>query len=175
MGFSLRVIIADDDPEDRQSLKDMLCKLGHDVVAVARNGESLMRQCAMLKPDVVITGPLTPEMYGVDAAAAVYKSRPTPILLYSSRVDPDLIRGAEHKHVSMYLVKPICEEHLQAALKQCHFIVSSGWPAAMRRTTPVGRSPMTYRTVPELAVDARSDAANREWSSPTTCVEFMAD
>jgi len=30
-----------------------------------------------------------------------------------------LVLNAEHKHVFMYLVKPICQEHLQAALKAC--------------------------------------------------------
>ena len=103
----------------RESLQQMLCNLGHDVVAVAENGESLIEQCAVAQPDVVITGTLTPEMYGSDAAAVVYKSRPIPIILYSSHCEPDLVLNAEHKHVFMYLVKPICEEHLQAALREC--------------------------------------------------------
>lgn len=119
MSFSLRVAIADDDREMREYLQQMLGNLGHEVVAVAENGESLVNQCAMTEPDVVITGTLTPEMYGSDAAAAVYKSRPIPIILYSSHCEPDLVLNAEHKHVFMYLVKPIREEHLRAALKEC--------------------------------------------------------
>ena len=124
MSFSLRVAIADDDPAMRESLQQMLCDLGHEVVAMADNGESLIEQCAMTEPDVVITGTLTPKMYGSEAAGVVYKSQPIPIILYSGHCEPDLVRNAEHKHVFMYLVKPICQEHLQAALKecqQCHF------------------------------------------------------
>ena len=64
MSFSLRVAIADDDCVMRESLEQMLGNLGHEVVAVAENGESLINQCAMNEPDVVITGTLTPEMYG---------------------------------------------------------------------------------------------------------------
>jgi DNA-binding NtrC family response regulator len=120
MAFSLRVAIADDDREMRESLRQMLSNLGHEVVAVAENGEALVNQCVMIQPDVVITGTLTPEMYGSDAAAAVYKSRPIPIILYSGHCEPDLVLNAEHKHVFMYLVKPIRQEHLQAALKECH-------------------------------------------------------
>jgi len=119
MSIALRVAIADDDPEMRASLQQMLGKLGHDVVAVAEDGESLIDQCARSAPDVVITGTLTSQMYGSDAAAVVYENRPIPILLYSSHCEPDLVRKAEHKHVFMYLAKPICEEHLQAALKEC--------------------------------------------------------
>jgi two-component system, response regulator YesN len=119
MSFFLRVAIADDDRGMRESLRQMLYNLGHEVVVVAENGESLIHQCAMARPDVVITGSLTPEMYGSDAAAVVYNSRPIPIILYSRHCEPDRVLNAEHKHVFMYLVKPIHEEHLQAALKEC--------------------------------------------------------
>jgi DNA-binding NtrC family response regulator len=125
MSFTLRVAIADDDRGMRESLQQMLRDLGHDVVAVAENGESLIKQCAMTEPDVVITGTLTAKMYGSEAAEVVYKSRPIPIILYSGHCEPDLVRNAEHKHVFIYLVKPICHEHLQAALKQCHITESN--------------------------------------------------
>jgi len=119
MAVSFRVVIADDERGMRETLQQMLCDLGHEVVAVAENGESLVNQCVRTQPDVVITGTLTPEMHGCDAAAVIYESRPIPILLYSGRCEADLVRNAEHKHVSMYLVKPICQEHLEAALKEC--------------------------------------------------------
>ena len=120
MTFTLRVAIADDDPGMRESLQQMLCELGHEVVAVADNGATLIQLCAAVEPDVVITGTLSPDMYGCDAAEVVYRNRPIPIILYSSHCEPDRVRNAEHKHVFMYLVKPLCEEHLQAALKECH-------------------------------------------------------
>ena len=125
MTFSLRVAIADDDRGMRESLQQMLRNLGHEVVGVADNGESLIKQCAMTEPDVVITGTLTPEMYGADAASVVYKNRQIPIILYSGHCEPDLVFNAEHKHVFMYLVKPIFQEHLQAALAECHRMASN--------------------------------------------------
>jgi len=93
MSFCLRVAIADDDRVMRESLQQMLCDLGHEVVAVAENGEALISQCAMTQPDVVITGTLTPEMYGSEAAEVVYKSRPIPIILYSGHCEPNLVRN----------------------------------------------------------------------------------
>lgn len=116
---SLRVAIADDDREMRESLQQMICGLGHEVVAVAKSGEELINQCEATQPDVVVTGTLTPELRGSDAAATVYQRRPIPIILYSGHCEPDLVVNAEHKHVFMYLVKPICQEHLQAALEAC--------------------------------------------------------
>jgi CheY-like chemotaxis protein len=88
MSFSLRVAIADDDPAMRESLQQMLCDLGHEVVAMADNGESLIEQCAMTEPDVVITGTLTPKMYGSEAAGVVYKSQPIPLILYAGQCEP---------------------------------------------------------------------------------------
>ncbi len=129
----------------------MLGKLGHEVVAVAENGEALIHQCAVAQPDVVITGTLTPEMYGTDAAAVVYKSRPIPIILYSSHCEPDLVLNAEHKHVFMYLVKPICEEHLQAALKECdacRCMESNESSEGNEKKVPVGPASGSFSSAP---------------------------
>ncbi len=148
MSFSLRVVIADDDRGMRESLQQMLCNLGHEVVAMAENGESLINQFAMTEPDVVITGTLTPEMYGSDAAAVVYKSRPIPIILFSGLCEPDLVLNAEHKHVFMYLVKPICQEHLQAALKECHCTESNDRWEGDEKKVPVGSASASFGGAP---------------------------
>ena len=155
MSFSLRVAIADDDCGMRESLQQMLRNLGHDVVVVAENGESLIDQCAMTEPDVVITGTLTAEMYGSDAAAVVYTGRPIPIILYSSHCAPDLVLDAEHKHVSMYLVKPIREEHLQTALKRFHGTDSNEPSEGDEEMVSVG-----------CASDSFGSAPSRQYSRP---------
>jgi DNA-binding NtrC family response regulator len=147
MSFSLRVAIADDDRGIRESLQEMLCKMGHEVVAVAENGQSLIDQCTLTKPDVVITSTLTPELYGSDAAAVVYENRPIPIILYSGHCEPDLVRNAEHKHVFMYLVKPICPENLEAALKECSYAESHEPLEGDEKTVPVS-SEGSFGSVP---------------------------
>jgi len=119
MFSSLRVAVADDDRSMCEVLQQMLRNLGHEVVAMAENAESLIQQCFTTLPDVVITGDLLPEMCGADAAAAIYKSWPIPIILFSENCDRDLVVNAEQKDVFMYLVKPICQEHLETALEGC--------------------------------------------------------
>ncbi len=155
MTFSLRVAIADDEREMRETLRKMLCDLGHEVVAVAENGESLIDQCAATKPDVVITGTLTPEMNGSDAAAVIYESRRIPVMLYSRHCEPNQVLNAEHKHVFMYLVKPICAEHLQAALKECRSATSDEPSEDDEKRVPVG-----------LSSEAVGSARYREHSRP---------
>jgi DNA-binding NarL/FixJ family response regulator len=148
MSFSLRVAIADDHPGMRKSLQQMLYDLGHEVVAVAEDGESLIDQCAIAQPDVVVTGTLTPKMCGSDAAAVVYQSRPIPIILYSRHSEPDRVLNAEHKHVFMYLVKPIRQEHLQAALKECHHAESIESSEGDENKVPVGPALGSFDNAP---------------------------
>jgi DNA-binding NtrC family response regulator len=100
-------------------LQQMLRNLGHKVVAMAETAESLIQQCFIALPDVVITGDLLPDMCGADAAAVIYKSLRIPIILFSGNCDRDLVVNAEQKDVFMYLVKPICQEHLETALEGC--------------------------------------------------------
>ena len=38
---------------------------------------------------------------------------------FAHECDPKLVVDAEHKHVRMYLVKPIVPEYLQVALTEC--------------------------------------------------------
>jgi AmiR/NasT family two-component response regulator len=118
--LSLRVAIADEEPKTLEFLEKVLCMLGHKVVAAVHDGHALIKECLQARPDVVITGPLTPELNGRDAAAAVYRNQAIPILLCARNCDPDLVIDAEHKHVFMYLVEPIFPEYLQVALTECH-------------------------------------------------------
>lgn len=131
-----------------ESLQQMLYNLGHEVVAVAENGKSLINQCAMTQPDVVITGTLTHEMYGSDAAATVYERHPIPIILYSHHCEPDLVLNAEHKHVFMFLVKPIHQEHLQAALEECHRKASTEPSECDENKVPVGGTSDSFGIAP---------------------------
>jgi two-component system, response regulator PdtaR len=115
----LRIAIADDDRSTRELLQALLSKLGHEVVVVADDGHSLIQKCAVTEPNLIITDNLMPGVTGVEAAAILYKQRPTPIILLSAHSDPELVIEAERKHVFMYLVKPLSEAHLTAALTRC--------------------------------------------------------
>src|ERR1700678_2631585 len=148
MSFSLRVAIADEDPTVRESLRQMLQDLGHEVVAVAEDGESLVNQCAKTNPDVVITGSLTSAMNGSDAAAVVYENRPIPIILCSRHCEPDLVRNAEHKHVFMCLVKPICQDDLQTALRECRPAESDELSDGVGNVVPDGAASGSFGSQP---------------------------
>jgi two-component system, response regulator PdtaR len=112
MNPSLRIAIADDEPDMRDYFQDVLPRLGHTVVAVAQNGRELIEQCRAEQPDLVITDIKMPELDGIDAAIQIYQEKPMPVILVSAYHDAALIERAEMDHIMGYLVKPIKQSDL---------------------------------------------------------------
>ena len=112
MNPTLRIAIADDEPDMRDYFQDVLPRLGHTVVAVAENGRELVEKCRTAQPDLVITDIKMPELDGIDAAIQVYHERPVPVILVSAHHDAALIERAEMDNIMSYLVKPIKQAEL---------------------------------------------------------------
>ena len=116
MNPSLRIVVADDEPDIRDYFKKILPRLGHRVIAAAENGMQLVEECRKHKPDLVITDIKMPDMDGIDAAQQIYERQPMPIILVSAYHDSELIHRAEADHVLGYLVKPIKQGDLEPAI-----------------------------------------------------------
>ncbi len=116
MTRSLRIAIADDEPDMRDYLKETLTLAGHQVVAVAKTGKELVQFCQSTAPELVITDVKMPDMDGIDAANHIYRQGPIPVILVSAYHDPELIARAEADHIMAYLVKPIKEVDLEPAI-----------------------------------------------------------
>lgn len=112
----LRVAVADDEPEVRGVLENMLAALGHEVAFAANTGRELVDFCLTTPVDLVMTDIRMPDMDGLDAAAIIYEKVRTPIILLSGHCDRELIERAEETHVFAYLVKPITQMQLVPAI-----------------------------------------------------------
>jgi response regulator NasT len=115
MKSTLRIAVADDEPDMRDYFQTMLTRLGHQVV-LAATGLELVELCRSSLPDLVITDIKMPEMDGIAAAAAIYREHPVPIIFVSAYHDPALLEGAEADHVLAYLVKPIKKVDLEPTI-----------------------------------------------------------
>jgi response regulator NasT len=116
MTQSLRIAVADDETRMRDFMVTCLERLGHKVVSAAATGSELVQQCQILQPDLVISDIKMPDMDGIDAAAAIYRDQPLPIILISAHHDPELIARATREHVLAYLIKPIQDTDLVPAI-----------------------------------------------------------
>jgi response regulator NasT len=113
---SLRIAVADDEGFMRKYMQTILPRLGHEVIAVAETGRQLVEQCDQLQPDLVITDVSMPEMDGLDAAVAIYRARPLPIIVISGFHGPELIERTAVAHVMAYMVKPIKQSDLEPVI-----------------------------------------------------------
>ena len=116
MSQSLRIVVADDEPDMRDYFQKALPRLGHQVVGVAQNGRELVEQCRALQPDLIVTDIKMPDMDGIDAATRIYQERPVPVILVSAYHDAGLIARAGADHILGYLVKPIKDADLEPAI-----------------------------------------------------------
>lgn len=116
MTHSLRIAIADDEPDMRDFLVRMLPRFGHEVVSAASTGKQLIDHCQQFLPDLVITDVKMPELDGIEASHIIYQHRPVAVILVSAYHDQALIERTEADHVIGYLVKPITVADLQPAI-----------------------------------------------------------
>ncbi len=112
----IRVAVADDDATIVELLCQSLTHLGHQVLFTATTGRELIEQSARLKPDLVITDIKMPDVDGLDAALEIYQQHPTPIILVTGYTDRQFIERAMENHILAYLIKPIRQAELEAAI-----------------------------------------------------------
>jgi response regulator NasT len=115
---SLRIAVADDEPDMRDYYARILPRLGHTVVAVAATGQALLEQCQALRPDLVITDVRMPDLDGFEAAVRLCQDAPVPVILVTAYRDPDKLRRADGDPVMAYLVKPVRQADLQPTIHE---------------------------------------------------------
>lgn len=113
---NLRIAIADDERDMREYLQEALPRLGHEVVASAASGRELAEKCQSIAPDLIITDIRMPERDGIEAACDICRVKPAPTILISAYCDQELLDRLSTDHIMGYLIKPITEEELKAAI-----------------------------------------------------------
>jgi response regulator NasT len=116
MNESLRIVVADDEPEMREYLESTLSLLGHRVVAAVGNGRELVERCQATKPDLVITDIKMPDIDGLEAAHQIGDMLAIPCIVVSAHHDQEFIDRALDNQVMAYLVKPIRQAGLETAI-----------------------------------------------------------
>lgn len=116
----LKVVIVEDEEIVRKGLTYSLNWLDMEciVVGTAKDGaeglEVIRKEC----PDVVLTDIRMPKMNGLKMLEAALKERHFYALVLTSYSEFELARMAIHMGVADYLLKPVDEEELRAALEK---------------------------------------------------------
>jgi len=108
--FGLRIAVGDHEEGARKSIKDMLIRIGHTVIAEAGDGRTLSQLAFNRSPDLVIADVLLPLRDGIEVARVLDEQGVAPVILVMNedyyRVSMDKI-----KETGVYgcLVRPLNE------------------------------------------------------------------
>jgi response regulator NasT len=112
----LRVLVAEDDPSVRAVLVEMVEALGHEVVAQAQDGQEAVELAARSSPDLALLDIRMPRMDGLAAAQAIMQHHLLPTLIITAHAEESLINQAAQSGAFAYLLKPVSQERLAAAI-----------------------------------------------------------
>lgn len=114
MNPSLKVAVADDDPDMREILVRFLVKLGHEVCLVAADGADLLQGVQSRAVDLIVTDLDVPILDGLAAAEELAKFG-APVILVSGHADLELIRR-DREPIVTALQKPLDIRSLEWAI-----------------------------------------------------------
>ena len=85
-----KILIADDEPLVRTTLRSLLTEKAHCKVYEAANGQAAVDETRRVKPDVALLDIVMPVMSGIEAAYEMRRLAPeTKIILMSSHYTPE--------------------------------------------------------------------------------------
>ena len=114
----MRILIAEDDPVIGLALSRRVRALGHETVALARDGVEAIELAATLRPDLYLFDIDMPHVDGLRAASELARrGLRRPVVVVTGVEDPDLIERSIASGVSAYLTKPVNDRELDAAIK----------------------------------------------------------
>ncbi|MBI5875943.1 MAG: response regulator [Deltaproteobacteria bacterium] len=112
-----KIIIIDDNADQRFVLKGLLTNIGCDVIGEGKSGLDAMELMQKFFPDVILMDIKMPGMDGIEAVTAINQFKPTPVILLTAKKDDETIKRAVDAGVMAYLVKPVREEELMPAIE----------------------------------------------------------
>lgn len=117
---ALDVLIADDEPLARSRLRRMLEKIPNcRVIAEAENGQQAVDLARQHKPDIAFLDIRMPEVDGLGAASQLSAMQPPPAIIFCTAYEEYALKAFQ-LHAIGYLLKPVREEELIAAIRQAN-------------------------------------------------------
>jgi response regulator NasT len=118
-----RIVIADDEAVVRMGLRAILEEAGHTVVGEASSGSEVLRIVPELSPDLVLLDIRMPSPDGIEVARRLRAEFPVPIVFLTAFSDRRLLFEAADAGGYAYIVKPVNEGEILAAVE----VASARW------------------------------------------------
>ena len=113
-----RVLIADDSAVARQSLRQIITALGHEVVGEVPNGSQAFVEYTKLKPDVVTMDLTMQGLGGAEATTKITSAYPeAKIIVISAMEERRVVIDALERGARHFIIKPISKKKVAAVLE----------------------------------------------------------
>lgn len=111
----LKIIVADDEAIIRLGLKGILSELGHEPY-LASNGREALELARTIDADLALLDINMPMTDGLEAAKVIARKHPMPIIFLTAYGQQELIEKAAQLSIHGYLIKPVNDRDLAAAI-----------------------------------------------------------
>lgn len=116
-----KILVVDDSPTEMFQFKEMLEKLGHEVIT-ADNGIEGVKMAQSEQPDIVLMDIVMPDMNGFQATRQITRGADTkhiPVIIVSSKnQETDKVWG-QRQGAKGYITKPVNTDELVKVIKTC--------------------------------------------------------
>lgn len=113
------VLIVDDIPFVRKTLKQILINQGYRIVGEAETGEEAVQLYRETKPTIVTMDLVMPMMSGVEATKRILQSDPSAVIvILSAMMQENLVTEAILAGAKDYIMKPFQTDEVARVLKQ---------------------------------------------------------
>ena len=115
-GSGLRVLLVEDDDDNRELMAEVLAASGYEVLSAA-SGQDGLRTLSEHSVDVVVTDVGMPGMGGLEMAKAAKAIAPAvPVVIVTGWAERDDITRARGRDVDAVLIKPVDPDALTQAV-----------------------------------------------------------
>ena len=112
-----RIVIADDEAVIRMGVRCILEDAGHAIVGEASTGTEVLGLVPDLSPDLVLLDIRIPAPDGIEVARRLKADAPAPVIFLTAFSDRKLLAAAAEAGGYAYIVKPVHERALLAAVE----------------------------------------------------------
>ena len=128
------LLYVEDESATREMVVEYLSDYFQDIYE-ASNGVEALKVYDKKKPDIIISDIEMPKMNGLELASLIRKKdRRTPIIITTAYTSVEYLLKATELNLIKYLVKPIKEEKLEEALRNCFESIELYAPSVVHLT-----------------------------------------